>query len=244
MLAVPRSLPASAHREAAYVAAALWAIAREEHAGRKPKRLLEAGHATWERFKGRMGPRDLVGLLLEDAAVTLPEPFAFSAILGPDAALDVVPEALLGDWLGLAPSLPLDMPVREYVDAQAQLLGIEGRPAYAELPKLQPHHRVLELPGSAGRLATHIASTQAGVAFHDVFTFAASSWQERVLVGLGAAALGTVGAIRVSLDPELRSARASGERFTHVLGVRPDKGGTFSKEALEPWFTGADIKLV
>ncbi len=244
MLAIPHALPASAHREAVYVAAALWALAREEHAGRKPKRLLEAGHATWERFKGRMGPRELVALLLEDAAVTLPEPFAFHAILGPDASLEEVPEALLGDWLSQVPSLPMDSSAREYLDAQAQALGLGGRPAYAELPKLQPHHRVLELPGSGGRLAAHIATTQPGVSFHDAFTFAVASWQERVLVGLAAAALGTVGAVRVTLDPELHAARASGERFTHVLGVRPEKGGRVPQVAAEAWFSPADIKLV
>jgi hypothetical protein len=103
---------------------------------------------------------------------------------------------------------------------------------------------VVELPGSGARLATHIVTTQPGVAFHDVFTFAATTWQDRTLVGLAAAALGIVGSIRVNVDPTLAESRASGASFTHVLGLRAENGGPFAKADLEGWFPGAEIKLV
>ena len=54
---------------ALFGAAALHAIARAELAGRSQRRLTETGRATWRRFQGRLGPRHLARLLIEDAAV-------------------------------------------------------------------------------------------------------------------------------------------------------------------------------
>ena len=68
---VPRELTTTA----SYAAAALHALAREEARDRKPKRLLEAGLATWTQFRGRSGATQLLELLLEDAAVTQPTAF-------------------------------------------------------------------------------------------------------------------------------------------------------------------------
>jgi hypothetical protein len=94
---------------ATYLAAAFHALVREEHAGRRPKRLLEPNHATWQRFRGRMGPLDFVELILEDGAITQPEPFDARAVLGRADALRHLPLALVGDSLGELPQLP---PVR------------------------------------------------------------------------------------------------------------------------------------
>jgi len=57
----------SAAAAATYLAATLYALAREEHAGRRPRRLLEPALATWQRFRGRPGAKALAELLLEMA---------------------------------------------------------------------------------------------------------------------------------------------------------------------------------
>ena len=239
VLSVPSQAPA-----AVYLATALYALAREEHAGRRTKRLLEPDHATWQRFRGRMGPVDLAELLLEDAAVTQPEPFAAAAVLGDERPFAAIPEGLVGDWLAELPKLPLDFNDREYIEDQAKRLGLKARPAFSELRKLQPHHRVLELPGTGGRLAAHVLQTQAGLSFKDVFTVACSSWQERTLAGVIAANLGVIGEVRIMVDPSLEKARTVEGGFTHVFGLLPDKGGPFDAHTLEGWFPSATIVLV
>lgn len=245
MLTVPTSLDPAAAPIAAYVAAMLWGLAREERAGRKPKRLLETDRATWERFRGRMGLRELARLLLEDAAVTQPEPFDVGRLLGPaQASLELIPESVLGDWMGELAALPLDGPAKPYLEAQASLLGVPGKPKLSDLPQLKSYHRALELPGTGGRIAAQIAETQSGIFFHDVFTFSAASWQDRALVGLAAASLAVVGQVRVAIDPRLDAARAGDTAFTHVFGLRPEKGGHFTEDDLRPWFSSAQITLV
>ncbi|WP_437960319.1 hypothetical protein WME76_12205 [Sorangium sp. So ce119] len=243
MLVLP-TLDPPAVAPATYLSATLHALAREEHVGRKPRRLLEPEHATWMRFRGRLGPRAFVELLLEDAAVSQPEPFDAASVLGADAPLEPVPEDLLADWLAMVSGLSLDSPTRDYLDQQAQRLGLTARLAYSDLHRLQPHHRVLELPGTGGRLAAHVVQTQPGVFLKDVFTIACGSWQERALAGLVAVDLGVVGEVRLRLDPDLARIRAAGEGFSHVFGLRPDKGGAFEREQLALWFPSADIVLV
>jgi hypothetical protein len=243
VLEVP-ALASPAKDAATYLAAALGALAREEHAGRRPKRLLEPAHATWARFRGRLGPRDFAELLLEDAAVTQAEPFDAAAVLGRESPFREVPESLVADWLAEVPRLPLDAGERDYIDTQARRLGLAARPAFSDLRRLQPHHRVLEVPGSGGRLAAHVVQTQPGIFLKDVFTIACGSWQERMLAGLVAVDLGTVGEVRIQLDPQLDRARAAQGGFTHVFGLRPDKGGAFTAEQLQGWFPTAEVALV
>lgn len=107
MLALPLpELPAPVAPTALFAATTLHALAREEAAGRRPKRLLEEKRAAWERFRGRLGPAALVELLLEDAAVTQPAAFDASAILGPAARLAELPEPLVtGAQIGIAEHL-------------------------------------------------------------------------------------------------------------------------------------------
>lgn len=238
------SLDPQAAPAATYLAASLHALAREEQLGRRPRRLLEPGHATWHRFRGRLGPRAFAELLLEDAAVSQPEPFHAGLVLGTPDPLEGVPEHLIADWLAAASSLPLDASPRDYLDEQARLLGLTARPAFSELRRVQPQHRVLELPGTGGRLAAHVVQTQPGIFLQDVFTIACGTWQERTFAGLVAVEAGVVGEVRVLLDPELERTRALTTPFTHVFGRRPDKGGRFPLEQLHLWFPAADIVLV
>lgn len=243
MLDIPDLPDPRATEAATYLATALHALAREEQAGRRPRRLLEPQLATWQRFRGRMGPRDLAELLLEDAAVTQPEPFAAPSVLGRMEPFRDVPEAVVQAWLDELPSLP-ESAVLEDLDAQAHRLGLVQRPAYSELPKLQPHHRVLELPGSGGRLAARMVHGQAGIFLKDVFTIACATWQERMLAGLVAVGLGVVGEARIVLDPELNQLRRPDTAFSHVVGLRPEKGGAFSRDVLAGWFHDAVLVLV
>lgn len=65
-LPVPTDLASDTARSAALaVSAAVYALARDEKAGRRPVRLLEPDLATWGRFRGQLGVRDLIALLIE-----------------------------------------------------------------------------------------------------------------------------------------------------------------------------------
>ncbi len=229
---------------AAYLAAALYALAREEHAGRRPKRLIEPNHATWQRFRGRLGPLDFAELVLEDAAVNQPEPFALERVLGSREALRALPETLVGDWLSELSRLPLGTPDRDYIEDQAKRLGLKARPAFSDLHKLAAHHRVLELPGSGGRLAAHAVLSQSELSFKDMFTVACASWQERLLAGLVAVSLDVRGDTRILVDPTLEHARKAEGGFSHVFGLKPEKGGAFDARTLEGFFPSATIVLV
>jgi hypothetical protein len=234
----------SAASAAAYLASTLHALAREEQAGRRPRRLLEPKLATWQRFRGRLGPRDLAELLLEDAAVTQPEPFAASVVLGRVDPLAGVPDGLVEAWLQALPAVIEGAAPAADVELHAQRLGLTARPAFSELPRLQTHHRVLEIPGTGGRLAAHIVQTQPGIFLKDVFTLACGGWQDRTLAGLIAVGLGIVGDVRIAMDPELKDARSARAGFTHVIGLRPDKGGRFADDTLRGWFHEAAVVLV
>ncbi len=245
MLEIPSLPDPAATAAATYLASALHALAREEQAGRRPRRLLEPNLATWQRFRGRLGPRDLAELLLEDAAVTQPQPFDATSLLGRADPFRGVPDDVIDGWLRDVASLPASASSVDDLDAHAARLGLlAARPTYRELHKLQSHHRVLELPGSGGRLAAHVVQSQPEISLKDVFTIACATWQERMLAGLVAVGLGIVGDVRIEMDVDLAQARRAEGGFTHVFGLRPDKGGLFSADALAGWFHAATIVLV
>jgi hypothetical protein len=238
-------LPGPARAAATYGAAVVHALAREEHRGRRPKRLTEPGLATWKRFRGWLGPRDLVELVLEDAATTQPVPFEVGRVFDDGAkALRKVPQERVGDWLGLLGDLELDNAGGDYIIAQAALLGIDTRLARSDLHKVKAHHRVLELPGTGGQLAYHMVRTQDGLYLQDVFTIACDSWQELTLAGLVAVELGLTGEPPVRLDPDLEKSSAEREKYTHVVGLSPDKGGLFEPSFLAERFPHATMVLV
>src|SRR4051812_20925443 len=83
----------------AYGAATLLALAREEQAGRRDKRLLEPNQATWNLFRGRLGSRAFLELLLEDAAVRQPFPFEVARALTGSGTLADLSEASVGGWI-------------------------------------------------------------------------------------------------------------------------------------------------
>jgi hypothetical protein len=243
MLAEPRAEQAPA----TYASALLAALARDEVAGRRSPRLTEPGQATWQRFRGRLGSADLLRLLAEDGAVLHPVPFAASQIGVP---LDDIDDALVDSWLDGLASKNLQRPAAEYVEAQAQLLGVPTKLARSELHQVKPHQKVLELPGTGGQLCHHLLTTQSGLTLQVNCTIACGTWAELVLAGI----------IGLDLAAPPRSSfllRATAEdlandqhplrqqRFDFVVGLRPEKGGKLQvADQLALWFHGAKLVLV
>jgi len=236
LLTLPVSgVPPALRPTAAYAAAVLHALAREEARGRRtPRRVTEPGLATWRQFRGRLEAVDLLCLALEDAAVVQPVPYDAALVLDGQPGLERLPEDLVRGWFDALPSLSLDAPGLDYVTAQARLLGIPSRLGRADLHRVKPHQKVLELPGTGGQLAYHIVSTQGDVFLQDNFLVACGSREELTLAGLVAVELGAPRGDYLALDPRLDVPRAEDRRkgFDFVVGLAPDKGGAWTPERL------------
>lgn len=234
--------------DGAWAAGLLYALARDEAAGRRPQRLTEPGLATWKRFKGRLNSRDLLSLLFEDAAVLHPIPFD-PTTTGTELRAARLPEDLVETWLQALPGLDLTISPAEYVLEQARLLGLPTRMARSELHVVKPHQRVLELPGTGGQLAHHLVTTQTDLSLQANFVVACDSWQAMTLAGIIGLERGAPNSdfiVRVDLA-ELRDAEHPLRRrsFDFVLGLHPDKGGLFRiEDQLAIWFPTAKVLLV
>ncbi len=195
----------------------LLAVARLEAAGTRPPRLTEPGHGTWQRFRRNLGPRDFVELLCEDLAAPFPLPFDLD-LWGTDPAPlsaladldDTTVEALIAT-ASRAPEAPVDDWLRE----RAKALGLSSGGVFSELPKVQPRFDVLELPGSAGRIAARLCSTDETLSLDRQFTIIADTPAERVLAGLCTVALGANRPTVLTTD-ELK---AKPRRFDRVFGL-------------------------
>ena len=231
-----------------YVRAVLAALARDEALGRRPARLTEAGLATWQRFRGRLGSADLVRLLAEDAAVVHAIPFDADRMRLPfelaaldDERVDPILAELAAAALAATPAA--------YVEDQARRLGINPRLARSELQQVKPHQKVLELPGTGGLLAHHLITTQEGLTLQQNVTIACDGWRELTLAGvvaLDVAAPHTdfiVAAAAADLVDRAHPLRQ--QSFDVVVGRRPEKGGKLQiDDQLALWFHGARILLV
>lgn len=239
MLALPvPELAPEVHAAASLGAAFLHALARDEAAGRRPRRITEPGQATWARFRGRMGPRRFLQLVVEDAAVAYPIPFGL-------APLDLLPDDLVADWLVQVPRLELGAPGPDYLQAQARLLGVQTRLARADLHRVKSHQKVLELPGTGGQLSHYACSVQTDLFLQDNFTIACESTEGLALAGLGAVDLNAPHADFARLDPDLsRTRQEVGRSFDFVFGLHPDKGGRFEAARLRELFPNATVVLV
>jgi hypothetical protein len=231
-----------------WAASLLHALARDEAAGRRRPRLTEPKLDTWMRFRGRLSSVDLISLLLEDAAVLHRVPFD-PASLGGTLRPECLPESVTDSWLGDIGSLSLGTTGAEYVLEQAKRLGLPTRMARSDLHVVKPHQKVLELPGTGGQLAHHLASSQNDLTLQDNFVVACSSWQELTLAGIVGLELGAPHSDFVTRaeSADLRNAEhALRQRaFDFVVGLHPDKGGLFRVEdQLAIWFPSAKILLV
>jgi len=229
-----------------YAAALLAALARDEAAGRRTARLTEPGQATWQRFRGRLGSADLLRLLAEDGAVLHPVPFSEAQI---GVRLDELDDAVVDAWLASLASRNLQRPAAEYIEAQAQLLGLPTKLARSELLQVKSHQKILELPGTGGQLCHHLVTTQAGLTLQVNCTIACGTWAELVLAGIVGLDLAAPNSafVTATTAEDLASDQhpLRQQRFDFVVGLRPEKGGKLQvAEQLALWFHGAKWILV
>lgn len=229
-----------------YAAALFEALARDEVAGRRVPKLTEAGQATWQRFRGRLGSADLLRLLAEDGAVVHPIPFASGHV---GMSLDDLDDAVVDRLLAELTGKDLRRPGAAYIEAQAQLLGLPFKLARRDLHQVKSHQKVLELPGTGGQLCHHLVTSQTGLTLQVNCTIAAGSWAERVLAGIVALDVGApssnfiVPATPEDLKNDQHPLRQ--QRFDFVVGLRPEKGGKLKvPDQLALWFHGAKLVLV
>src|SRR5262249_29844441 len=134
-------------------------------------------------------------------------------------------------WIADLANLDLAAAGPDYIAAQARLLNVSTRGAKADLHKVKPFHKILELPGSGGQLAHHIAHSQPGLVFRDAFTIAAGNRNEWILAGLVAVECHAEGSdLAIKIEPSLDAWR--GQQFDYVVGLSPDKGGHFDRAAV------------
>jgi hypothetical protein len=231
-----------------WAASLLYAIARDEAAGRRRPALTEPKLDTWTRFRGRLSSVDLLSLLFEDTAVLRRVPFDPDAV-GGSLRPDRLPEAVIDGWLKAIESLSLNTTSANYILEQARMLGLPTRMPRSDLHVVKAHQKVLELPGTGGQLAHHLISSQRDLKLQDNFAVACGSWQELTLAGIIALELGAPHSDFVTrveaadlknADHPLRQ-----RSFDFVVGLHPDKGGLFSVEnQLAIWFPAAKVLLV
>lgn len=232
----------------AWTAALLHALARDEAAGRRPRRLTEPNLATWTRFRGRLTATDFVALVFEDAAVLHRVPFDREAVDAPSNQGQLSPDTISA-WLTALADADLTAASADYVLEQAKLLGLPTRIARSELHVVKSHHKLLELPGTGGQLAHHLVRAQRDVTLQDNFTIACTTWQELTLAGVVALDLvapHTDFIPRIGDDDLRRPDHPLRQRsFDFVLGLHPDKGGLYqAQDQLAVWFPTAKILLV
>lgn len=195
--------------------ATLSAVARLEAAGDKPARLTEPAFAKWHRFRRKLGWADFIRLLHEDLAEAFPEPFDVSRWgFDPfDGLEEATAEMLVKDA-----ATPSDADKLEFLRVHARDLGLAAGGAIADLPKVQARYKVLELPGSGGRIAAHQCA-QHGLAYDKSFTFVALSAAERVAIGLGAVELRANPPIIIDASA-LEALASKKARFDCVFGLK------------------------
>ena len=226
----------------AWAAAVAHAIAREEARDERNHRLLETGtSSTWNQFRGRLGPADLLALLAQNAAVKHPVPFDPSRTLGMRDAFDRLAGSTAESLITEARAQAMDLGAGDYLTAQAKRLGVPSRLARADLHVVKANQRVLELPGTGGQLAHHLTHKH-DLPFREVFTIACGNWREYALAGIAALDCRSLGEPRLLLDPELAKCRDGA--FDMVVGLHPDKGGRFTPRQLEGWFPKIPVVLV
>lgn len=231
-----------------WAASLLYAIARDEAAGRRVQRLTEAKLDTWVRFRGRLTSRDLISLLFEDAAVLHRIPFDIPS-MGGSLNHEHLPLSVVDSLLKSVTELALNDSGPDYVLEQARLLGLPTRMAKSDLHTVKPHQKVLELPGTGGQLSHHLACSHRELTLQDNFVVACDSWQELTLAGIIALELAAPHsdfALRVQGEDLKNAEHPLRKRaFDFVIGLHPDKGGLFRvQDQLAMWFPSAKILLV
>lgn len=195
----------------------LRSIARLERAGgvRGP-RLTEPGFERWHRVRRKLGWTDFIVVLCEDLSEAFPEPFAFDrwvrhpldSLTNPEAQA-LVEEAARPDGLD----------THAFLREAARALGLPTGGAFTALLRVQPGERVLELPGSGGRIAAWQVLDQPTLDFSGQYVFVADSDAERVPVGLAAVEL-RANVPTIWPSARTRDAMRTGPPFHRVVGIR------------------------
>lgn len=204
------------------------ALVRAEITSRLSPRFTGTGPQLWAAFRNELTLTDLLDLAVRDAAVLMPQPFDIRWIC-PDGSGDelrAISSDHVAEWVDRANSLGEQSP-EAYLRTQAEVLDIE--PALGagleRLPEPEAHHQILELPGSGGWLAYHMASQPgAAVYYWENFTIACGTWQEQVLAGLIAFELGAPPRRQLPIlhDPTLSSVLGEDVAFDWIVGLREE----------------------
>lgn len=162
----------------------LRAIARLERSDNKVRqpRLTEPDLASFSRMRRKLNHADFIEILHEDLAGAFPLPFEqgeyeqdlFRA-LDDSTARSLIAEAQEQDVS--------DVDALTFLRRAASALGVLSGGKLSELRKVQPSYKVLELPGSGGRIAAQQLSDNPTLSLEQ-FTIVADSDVERALVGL------------------------------------------------------------
>jgi hypothetical protein len=196
----------------------LRAIARLETAGVRDRRLTDPALTAWERFRRKLGFAAFIELLHEDLSGAFPVPFDLERWSeSPVRALDEERAREIVLRAARAGHEPPEPPL--FLRDCARALGLPSGGALSDLPKVQPQHRALELPGSGGRIAAALCGPGSGLSFHTHFTFVADSDEERVAIGIAAVEM-RANEPRILSTEALVAALERGETFDRVLGPR------------------------
>lgn len=199
----------------------LRAIARLEGTDApRPRRLTEPDFARWRRLSPRGSWRSFIALLHEDLAPSFPFPFDLERWGRPplvDLAEDVA-ERLVRETAAWAAE-PERPDTATFLRNAARDLGLPAGGALSDLPRTAPGQRVLELPGTGGRVASHQVDTQPGLALHAQFAFVADTDAERLAVGL-AVVEARANEPQLMTSDDALALLVRGERFDRLVGHR------------------------
>lgn len=212
---------------ALFLRASLGALIRAEVAGRVPPRFKGTGPEVWAAFRNELTATDLAVLVIQDAGVSMPVPFAPEQWWpgwpewGALRQSPVEVQAWMTDALALA-----EQPRDAYLRGQARLLGIELPPdeSLATLRLPLRHERWLELPPTAGWVAYALCTRpEAELYFWDNAAIVCATPAEMLFAGLIAWELGAPPntELHIWLDEEdLTATLKAGETYHEVVGLR------------------------
>ena len=226
-----------------FLQASLAALIRAEGAGRVPPRFTGTGPEVWAAFRNELTATDLAALVIQDAGVSMPVPFAPDQ-LWPGPA----PSPSSGQALSRAEGWPewgilrqplvevqtrinaalalAEQPRDAYLRGQARPLGIELPPdeSLAKLRLPLRHERWLELPSTAGWVAYTLCTRPgAELYFWDNAAIVCATPAEMLFAGLVAWELGAPPntELHIWLDEEdLTATLKAGETYHEVVGLR------------------------
>lgn len=178
----------------------LTAIGRMEEAGRvhAPRVTVETS-PEWETFRRKLGPADLIGVLVEELAALYGTPWDEVEIYGledpdsPAKTLRGVGE-IVADSIGDDEAETLLSNARrdakagadtiDFLHDAAELMGLPGRFGVADKVRLRGREWFLDKPGSCGRYGWGAVSRDNDLSFKENVVIEADEPEERLLAGL------------------------------------------------------------